>query len=402
MRKALAALTVLVLVSSPLQASAAVKAGATCTKAGNTSTVKGIKYTCVKGGKKLVWNKGVKVVAASTPTPTPSPTVTATPTPTPSPTPTVTPTATPTPTPTPTPTKTFNSLWEKYDLTKPTSAAEVIKKATDNFKSYTSVVRNPNQEVKFYAQPGVDETLINWVKEGSIYVARRFAYPALPSTFSSIIAIDKTWLEATYLAAGFPANKAKGQAEGFCGGAPACGSADSNLWNYSVIQKSNSLVTNKVGLAQTPGHELFHAIHGILAKGTRADVAGTNIPNWYIEGPAMFVGLQTSGVLGFADYLTLGRPSMTDRFKYGKGTNLTSTLSEFKANDGVVDPYAIGFAASEFLVSQVGVEKMVNVYAALGQGKNFEAAFKQGTGIELVDFFAMFEEIRGTLGFPKS
>ena len=396
MRKALAALTVLVLVSSPLQASAAVKAGATCTKAGTTSTVKGIKYTCVKSGKKLVWNKGVKVVVAATPTPTP--TVTATPTPTPSPTPTVTPTATPTPMPT----KTFNSLWEKYDLTKPTSAAEVIKKATDNFKSYTSVVRNPNQEVKFYAQPGVDETLINWVKEGSLYVARRFEYPALPSTFSSIIAIDKTWLEATYLAAGFPANKAKGQAEGFCGGAPACGSADSNLWNYSAIQKSNALVNNKVGLAQTPGHELFHAIHGILAKDARADVAGTNIPNWYIEGPAMFVGLQTSGVLGFADYLSLGRPSMTDRFKNGKGTNLTSTLSEFKANDGVVDPYAIGFAASEFLVSQVGVEKMVNVYAALGQGKNFEAAFKQGTGIELVDFFAMFEEIRGTLGFPKS
>ena len=400
MRKALAALTVLVLVSSPLQASAAVKAGATCTKAGTISTVKGIKYTCVKSGKKLVWNKGVKVVVAATPTPTP--TVTATPTPMPSPTPTVTPTATPTPTPTPTPTKTFNSLWEKYDLTKPTSAAEVIKKATDNFKSYTSVIRNPNQEVKFYAQPGVDETLINWVKEGSIYVARRFEYPALPSTFSSIIAIDKTWLEATYLAAGFPANKAKGQAEGFCGGAPACGSADSNLWNYSVIQKSNALVNNKVGLAQTPGHELFHAIHGILAKDARADVAGTNIPNWYIEGPAMFVGLQTSGVLGFADYLSLGRPSMTDRFKNGKGTNLTSTLSEFKANDGVVDPYAIGFAASEFLVSQVGVEKMVNVYAALGQGKNFEAAFKQGTGIELVHFFAMFEEIRGTLGFPKS
>ena len=400
MRKALAALTVLVLVSSPLQASAAVKTGATCTKAGTTSTVKGIKYTCVKSGKKLVWNKGVKVVVAATPTPTP--TVTATPTPTPTPTPTVTPTATPTPTPTPTPTKTFNSLWEKYDLTKPTTAAEVIKKATDNFKSYTSVIRNPNQEVKFYAQPGVDETLINWVKEGSLYVARRFEYPALPSTFSSIIAIDKTWLEATYLAAGFPANKAKGQAEGFCGGAPACGSADSNLWNYSVIQKTNSLVNNKVGLAQTPGHEFFHAIHGILAKDARADVAGTNIPNWYIEGPAMFVGLQTSGVLGFADYLTLGRPSMTDRFKYGKGTNLTSSLSEFKANDGVVDPYAIGFAASEFLVSQVGVEKMVNVYAALGQGKNFEAAFKQGTGIELVDFFAMFEEIRGTLGFPKS
>ena len=70
---------------SPL-ASASVRAGSPCTKAGSTSTVKGIKYTCVKSGKKLVWNKGVKVVVAATPTPTPSPTVAPTPTPTAPPT----------------------------------------------------------------------------------------------------------------------------------------------------------------------------------------------------------------------------------------------------------------------------------------------------------------------------
>lgn len=387
MRKALVALTVLVLVSSPLQASAAVKAGATCTKAGSTSTVKGIKYTCVKSGKKLVWNKGVKVVIAN---------------PTPSPTPTVTLTATPTPTPTPTPTKTFNSLWEKYDLTKPTSADEVIKKATENFKSYTSVVRNPDQEIKVVAQTGVDPTLISWVKEGATYVARRFSYPKLPRSFVDFIAIDKVWLEASYIAEGYSANYAKARSDNFCGGGPACGGSDSNLWNYSAIQKSNALVNNKAGMSQTPGHEFFHAIQEMLAAPNLAGPTGEKVPNWFWEGPSMFVGQQTAGVLGFADYLTLGRPSMTNRFKYGKGTNLTSTLSEFKANDGVVDPYAIGFAASEFLVSQVGVEKMVNVYAALGQGKTFDLAFKQGTGIELVDFYAMFEEIRGTLGFPKS
>jgi hypothetical protein len=395
MRKALAALTVLVLVSLPLQASAAVKAGATCTKAGITSTVNSIKYTCVKSGKKLVWDKGVKVVTPKhSVTPTPTPTVTATPTPTPM--------VTATPTPTPTPTKTFNSLWEKYDLTKPTSVDEVIKKSTDNFKSYTSVVRNSEQEIKFFAQTSVDETLITWVKDGSTYVARRFAYPKLPSTFSSIIAIDKTWLEATYLSAGFPANKAKGQAEGFCGGAPACGSADSNLWNYSAILKNNSMVNDKAGLAQTPAHEFFHAIQGILANGNGADAAGSRVPNWYWEGPAMFVGQETAGVLGFADYLTLGRPSMTNRYKNGNPINRTSNLSEIRANDGVIDPYAIGFAATEFLVSQVGIEKMLNVYAALGQGKSFDLAFKQGTGIELVDFYSMFEEIRGIVGFPKS
>ena len=103
--------------------------GATCTKIKATQVFKGKKYTCIKSGKKLVWNKGVSVVKTPTPSATPtsspssspstssstSPSVTPTASPTPStsasptqsptPTPTPTPTLTPTPTPTPSPTK---------------------------------------------------------------------------------------------------------------------------------------------------------------------------------------------------------------------------------------------------------------------------------------------------------
>jgi hypothetical protein len=50
---------------------AAVKAGAKCTKAGSTATASGKKFTCIKSGTKLVWNKGVAIkVAAPKPTPT--------------------------------------------------------------------------------------------------------------------------------------------------------------------------------------------------------------------------------------------------------------------------------------------------------------------------------------------
>jgi hypothetical protein len=47
---------------------AAVKAGAVCKPAGLTSTVSGKTFTCIKSGKKLVWDKGVKIV---TPNPLP-------------------------------------------------------------------------------------------------------------------------------------------------------------------------------------------------------------------------------------------------------------------------------------------------------------------------------------------
>ena len=66
-------------------ANAAVKAGDACKKAGTTATANGKKFTCVKSGKKLVWNKGVaipkpKPVEVPTPAPTPAPTVAPVPT----------------------------------------------------------------------------------------------------------------------------------------------------------------------------------------------------------------------------------------------------------------------------------------------------------------------------------
>ena len=71
--------------------SGAVKAGTTCKKAGLQTTDGGRKYTCVKQGKKFVWNKGVVVktapVVKPTPSATPSPSPSATPTPSPIPTP---------------------------------------------------------------------------------------------------------------------------------------------------------------------------------------------------------------------------------------------------------------------------------------------------------------------------
>jgi hypothetical protein len=44
---------------------AAVKAGGICTKLNATSTSGGYKFTCIKSGKKLVWNKGVKITTAT-------------------------------------------------------------------------------------------------------------------------------------------------------------------------------------------------------------------------------------------------------------------------------------------------------------------------------------------------
>jgi len=93
MRKALAGLVAVLslsLVTSQVSV-AAITPGTKCSKSGATSTFNGKKYTCVKSGKKLVWNKGVTITK---PKPVVTPTTDATPVPTTAPTPSPTPTPT--------------------------------------------------------------------------------------------------------------------------------------------------------------------------------------------------------------------------------------------------------------------------------------------------------------------
>lgn len=156
---------------------------------------------------------------------------------------------------------------------------------------------------------------------------------------------------------------------------------------------------NKSGMAQTAGHEFFHSVQENLA-GRNPEPNGLQVPNWFWEGPSMFVGTQVSNTLGFVPYLE-SRQSSLNRYKNGAAINRTSNLEEIRANDGVIDPYAIGHGASEFLVANVGMEKFIDIYARLGNSKGFAEAFKDATGVSLADFYSMFEEVRGTLGFPK-
>ena len=83
----------------------------------------------------------------------------------------------------------------------------------------------------------------------------------------------------------------------------------------------------------------------------------------------------------------------------------SSLLSEATKNTGrpdAIDPYGIGAIATEFLIANVGIEKFMEVYKNLGEKKSFADSFKTATGVELTDFYTMFEEVRPVLGIPRS
>ena len=71
MRKVALSILLITSLLVPVSAQAATaKAGASCPKAKATQTVGTKKFTCIKSGKKLVWDKGVTVPKAATPKPT--------------------------------------------------------------------------------------------------------------------------------------------------------------------------------------------------------------------------------------------------------------------------------------------------------------------------------------------
>jgi hypothetical protein len=68
-------LTAVLLSAISMPSQAATIAGTKCTKVGTTKTTGGFKYSCIKSGTKLIWNKGTVIKT------TPKPSVSATPTP---------------------------------------------------------------------------------------------------------------------------------------------------------------------------------------------------------------------------------------------------------------------------------------------------------------------------------
>ena len=290
----------------------------------------------------------------------------------------------------------YPSLWAQYAWTKPTNATPVSSAAVQNFKSYIQTSRSPNASVQVIAQAGVDPIFVDMVQQAGTLVAKAFSYPALSKPLIELIAIDRSFYETTLIANGFSREAPSLLATNWDGGSPAWGGLTLNSYNYTVISKSEF---SKLDNTQTPGHEYFHAVQqGIVGAGVGT---GELVPNWFWEGPAMFVGLLSADYLALRSYSSSGRQNQTVRCNYPYTKKLT--LAEHKANTpNVVDPYAIGEIATELLVANVGMQKFMDIYSQLKITKlDFSAAFLNATGVKLADFYTMFEEVRGTLGCPK-
>lgn len=373
----LPALLVSVIAFSNLSASAAPspKSGATCVKAGvgKTQIYKGLKYTCIKNGKKLVWSKGVPVTKpqpTQTSSPSPATSITPTPTPTSTPSPTPTPTTTPTPTAKPTPTSTPTekplSISEKWSQIDP-SALKIF----DEW-AVKELPKNHSVKIEYVSSDKADKEAVEEMKRRYELAARFWApYSTVTKEFKVLIAnhneakwiceITYEWLYRIQSVSECIEIESNGRPD-----IPTAGQRQHRNRNVDSYQVKNLAELNTRFFIGRVEHEFTHNIFY-----EQSDRYQHFMPCWQIEGGAEFFGIlianrdnpnsyiQARNFKFETDFLNLKELSWSledwvnflyeiDRSEFGNGR-------EYYCDPVRPKIYAHSILANEYLVSKVGI-----------------------------------------------
>ena len=394
MKKFLAILITAALFLVPLNAVAAVKAGATCSKLGATSTSAGKKYTCVKSGKKLVWNKGVLVAPKST-----APT---TPTPTPSVTPTPTSSVTPTPTPTPTPSKFVPPYIPKTFEELEGNISGVIYGAWLNTVEQMKSGKSQLGNIQVFSAAGTEEghpnALIPFGLTAQLF--SKFPQPKNVYVIEMGYGDDKWAQEIFSRYADITYGNVKTAMTEICP-TPECGGGQAHRtknWDGIVTigiapKKQTAEISTRIGTGMVYAHEYLHTIQFVVAK-----ERWWFPPNWLQEGTAEWVSMVIAYNDDYQAYTKFRESALGEQYRNAstfdaawveKFLNPYTVIPDTQeAGAGYYNkiyprwyPYAFGIMAYEMLTVIKGPDAMLNMYTSIGKGASFPEAFKTEFGI---------------------
>jgi hypothetical protein len=363
-----AALLPLVLVA-PVS-NAAVKAGSACTKQGVKQISGGKSFTCIKQGKKLVWNKGVVLAKATVPnaaTPSPAASVAAL------------------PSPTATVSKISFTPWATTFATE-----DMVQTALTKTSEYLGAVK-PSNAYTLTIDPAITTADREWITRMLDYTNGAFS-DVLQGRVKVFLGTTHQWSSTTLRAAGtwvgdpgspYPCSNGVNDAY--------CAENDIALLIYSDIYKPNSNYRWDVGRRSTPAHELFHNVQFALGGRNVGPNDPTHIPRWLMEGSAAFFGQY------IVEKLDLDKYSVGRNRQITESPSYRTVMPLVQYDNFNSDPYGIGQAASEYLIASVGFESFLNIWKFTKTEGSFNRGFAKAVGIEISEFHNRFEAARGSM-----
>jgi hypothetical protein len=350
---------------------AAPKAGKKCSKLASTQTYAGKKFTCIKSGSKLIWNKGVVIPKTASPKPSPSVSVKFAPA-----------------------TEAEQNLGcylegeEALSLSGSLVCTKerwlLVQKENDSVQSraYRFVLERWNKQpegnltVDFY----IDQSSGSWVNEieSGLKAGARFwgTSTAGSKPIPAFISSNPTFIEEALVKAGIKQTidsrdrnrNARGGQAGFHGGPNA-------YWDF--LFKTPDTRTN-VGYFQVGPHEYTHYAQSQLAAGSNWGEAAP----WFNEGLASFIG----SALG--PMIKMPHNQMND-WRANLSPSLTTPIAFFnESNESVYrssewgNVYPLGALATQAVVALVGVDAVISFYQDLGSSNNKESAYKKNFKLE--------------------
>jgi len=337
------------------------KAGAKCSKVGSTSTTSSKTYTCIKSGKKLIWNKGVSKSTATKSTPAPALT----------------------------PVEIAISI-DNLDL------KGVPQKAYENVEAVLKTRPRTTYTPAFFLSPGVKQERVDQEISGLNRAIDLWQPYFLPDKFQAVYVVlgDEEWLENKSREIGLSSMIPPGETwtmrmKMFY----PCGFANAGKANNvpTFVQCLNADYAG--GYKQTGPHEYTH----LFQQG----FGGSNmyqIP-WYTEGSASYFGW----TLGFYPYKTnsFERINWLNTLYQNMGSEAISDLSSkdlvrFKSRMRMLTPqasqsiastsYWVGGLATEVLVALYGFDKFVEFTKNMQSSKDMSALLTQTYGFS-EDYF---------------
>ncbi len=415
---------------------AAVKAGDSCSKLNLTTKVNGIKYTCIRSGKKLVWSKGVRVVSTPTSTVTPSPKPTIVPTPTPSTSQLPIPISSPTPTQTPVVEDDSVSIsrgivyrysngflerqasstgkYYSQDSRKKSDFDPIRAKAYEEIRSKITNASHPNFTFTWDIKPSFPSELAAFIKD---YVEKTASFwgwvfkEPLVVPAQMVTEQDIEWQRKQELSFSdtvdiltiFTTEDFKRQKPWIGGGGHYWHRTATDPTVYSLLSfqtPSYALVNKMKGdWIMVPAHEVTHIIQdyyrkGIPEPGMAAYDLRTN--GTFQEGSASLFGfaIALNNLGWYSDSMDEFLYSNFKNDKYWKPVNNTDDVikileaTEIRTNSSThQSSYSVGALLYEWVIAKYGFEAYIRILENLPKNANYAETIKASIGINKSELY---------------